>query len=930
MCLNFNQRKSTMRPLFDSPATLILLLMAIAATAVAQPAFADQPPKPLWRVVDDDCQQKNLRHRRESTPDGSCDYFKSFCGQGSFAHAAIPVTPVSVISELRVEVPLRSTKTGHQVLARVVLPRSTDPETGLPITMMIPGTSYNTPGEWQTVVLSGLDTKVAHHVRLLRTRVKTSVDPRQAYVDHIVVNAFGGPGVTELWIRDPELSGVARYEPTLSQPSFSRDEPASAGVVRKKHGLNATPVSFATSPGMRQKRRGVIEARLRMEGNILYLHDRPFFARVIQANGEDWSFLKGLGFNVIQLDATPTVAEIRAAEELDLWLIAPPPRNWTGEDLAGPFRRVIIWHLGDQFTAGQIRNANEWLDSVRDADRRTPRPIACKVASHSGISLPGYAKLVDIVIHESVPTASKANAHGSQVWMKDQITATGSAVASWATINTQPSESIGLQDLAMQSAALRPEDAVHSMGVSGVELYEQVMALASCGTRGFVCRSSERLDSNSQSAATRCGALRLANHELQSLTPWLAGGHICDEATIAGAGFSMTAWQTDRAWLVSLEPLSADEPIHSRVPQSTSGPKQLKITVPGAAESACAMTANRGALERLTPQRVAGGCQFEFQAIDRKFLFIASDPRVARSIGNRLRSPSKTAIEWKYELARRAWNLATTTRRQMPVSFDGAMGLDQRMNTVAQFLERADEQLAASNHEAVDANAVAALREMQRINRQMMATTRRLSSFTSPYSQSLGNLAAHWQLHNRFGATIMRLGQSDEHELENLLPEAAMEDLNQLQWNDWKTFTANKSPNSSAHTARSPSPAMVSVTSDSPRQGVACLRMDGADAPLWVTSRDVDIPPRQIVSISGYVRVMQPLQSPNHQIAIHDSIGGQELAINVDSDSPDKLGEWQRFSFVRATGSAETISLKFLLHGPAQVDFDDVRITILE
>ena len=75
---------------------------------------------------------------------------------------------------------------------------------------------------------------------------------------------------------------------------------------------------------------------------------------------------------------------------------------------------------------------------------------------------------------------------------------------------------------------------------------------------------------------------------------------------------------------------------------------------------------------------------------------------------------------------------------------------------------------------------------------------------------------------------------------------------------------------------------------------------------------------------------MQPLRSPEHQISIHDSIGGEDLAVEFDCDSPEKFGEWQRFAFVRATGSNQEISLTFLLHGPAQVDFDDVQITILK
>ena len=159
----------------SNPSALAVILFAIAAAAV--PATAEET---MWRVFEDDCRQKSIQHRRESETGAgaavSYDYFKSFCGQGSFAHAAIPIEPVSIISELHIDVPMRSTHTGHQVLARVVLPRSLDPKTGEPLTMMIPGTSYNTTGKWQSVVLSQLDRKIAHHVRLCL--LYTSPSPR--------------------------------------------------------------------------------------------------------------------------------------------------------------------------------------------------------------------------------------------------------------------------------------------------------------------------------------------------------------------------------------------------------------------------------------------------------------------------------------------------------------------------------------------------------------------------------------------------------------------------------------------------------------------------------------------------------------------------------------------------------------------------------
>ena len=98
-------------------------------------------------------------------------------------------------------------RTGLQLLARVVLPRSRDPQTGGPMTVLLRGDVYDRSGLWQQLTIREADQLLERQVRVLRSQFGPDVDAREAYADLLVVNAYGGTGVTNLWIDDLELRG---------------------------------------------------------------------------------------------------------------------------------------------------------------------------------------------------------------------------------------------------------------------------------------------------------------------------------------------------------------------------------------------------------------------------------------------------------------------------------------------------------------------------------------------------------------------------------------------------------------------------------------------------------------------------------------------------------------------------------------------------
>ena len=891
MSTNFNPLEYLPRPI---RYRLVLRTAVVIAVSLASPGLA-APPQ--WQWVDNDCGLKTIVHERRpnTPPEPACDHLKIFCGQGTFAHLAMPIQPLTIISELKIEVPFRSSQTGHQILARVVLPRSLDPQTGLPLTLLVPGTSSQLRDQWRFLTIERLDEQLSQQTRLLRAKRKTPVDPRQAYVDHVIINAYSEPGLTELSIRDPKLTGIAPYEPTLSRTiapaNYTHPAVASSSVVK--------PAS--TTMGIRsleKKQHGVTEARLRIDGTMLLVEDRPFFVRAVQANGEDWSFLKGLGFNTIQIGHPPTPSEIQRAEELDLWIIAPPPQAWNGEDLSQPFRRVICWRLDTKSSSpSSPRDGREFrtrMQAIEAMVRRTPRPIAFvrRLASQASPDIEIFEPPTAEIIPQYPNVTVKPWRHSSTV--------------GWAAVDLQPERRVCEQFEAFRDVDHRL-DALFGSAISftGIETYQRYLAAATSGVKGIVCDSTARLDTEDSNFVNCCRAIRLANHELQIMAPWLAGGQVCDELIQAGNGFVATATRTDRGWFLTVRPTKC-----------SNLPKEATIRLAGPAESATVLLANRGGLERLPTVRVAGGCEFRFSTNGPKHLFVTSDPRIAKSIGLHFKPTSKATARWRWKLVAADVDEIESVRKQLPVSFDGAFRIDQHIDLIHGFLRRCQDYDESDDRNGMAANAAAAQWQLEQLRTLMDDAVAKLSSMQTAFANHHASHALHLALQDF----------ADHETSENLLEEANMEDLQQLQWKGWENFirqTHEASP-SSEYTAGT-----VALTNDRPCQGKTCLRINAIATPspqnqhiqptLWVKSRSVPVPRGSVIKISGYVRV--PPQREDGAAFIADSLGGPGLLVR-----PQPSGNWQPFSVLRAVGSNDCVTLSIGQCGMGQVDFDDIQI----
>ncbi len=92
---------------------------------------------------------------------------------------------------------------------------------------------------------------------------------------------------------------------------------------------------------------------------------------------------------------------------------------------------------------------------------------------------------------------------------------------------------------------------------------------------------------------------------------------------------------------------------------------------------------------------------------------------------------------------------------------------------------------------------------------------------------------------------------------------------------------------------------------------------------LWVHSAPVTVHPGQVVKISGWVRIDQPLSAGPDGCLISDSVSGPDLALRLR-----KTQGWQPFQMLRSVHQNDHLSVTITLTAPGEVCLDDLQICV--
>jgi len=894
---------------------LIYATTMLATLAVARaPARGETPwyegfegPQPSWRSAGGDAPVQVLAHRRvrgEAATGEGCEHVAISAAGGTHVYFGHEVGRPRVIDELLPTVQVKSDRGGIQILAKIVLPRAKDPRSGRPITTLVHGSSYTAVGRWQQLRLDDVPQQLARRTRVLRAELRAAIDPREAYVERVLLNVYGGPGVTNVWIDDLDVGGYVGLTPGTPGPT------PNAGPNRP---APATSLETAGWTASRSEPAATVHpGRIRLDGSLLLVDGRPFFPRIVQYQGESLGLLQRLGFNVVWLDRLAPVEMLDEARRLGIWLISPPPGTPEpstphGASVAlapiGPrYQRVLAWDLGRDLSADELDTVKQRASHVRAADRQTGRPLVCRPRSN----LREYSRCVDVLIVGRSPlgTSLELSAYGTWLRERPRLPRAGSCL--WTTVGTQLAPSIRRQWSGLGLTGMGPAPA------SCEQIRLLTYTAVAAGVRGLLFESQSPLDAPDTDTRTRALALELLNLELTLVERWAAAGDSAppvkgSEPDVLGG----VLW-TDRARLL----VGIWSGPGAQLVPGQSAASGVSFVVKGVPESNRAYLMIPGAIEPLRPKRVAGGTRITLDEFGLTSLVLMTEkPLVVAAMTEQTERIARRAAQLQRDLAVAKLLAVEHAHAQRSAHATGPQSVAW-LGAARQRIQSSDASLGAGDYPTAYRQAQRAMRPLRLLERAHWeaAVARLPSAVSHPAAVSPATLPAYWTLIEQ---TVSAPPGP------NVLAGGDFEDLDALLRAGWQHFR-HAPPDGSAEAE------LVSTAARSGRYGLRLAASpplpDDSDVlaerpPSSMTGPAVPVDAGQVVRIHGWVQVPEPITGSVDGLMIVDSLGGEPLAERVQ-----QTAGWQEFTLYRVAPQQGELTVTFALSGFGEAWIDDVTI----
>ncbi len=311
--------------------------------------------RPAWHQEETDATIRLIAHERSDRAAHEGRFSERFqfeSGPGSAFYCSYSLPKIPVTDALHASLYVRSNRAGVQLFGRVVLPGDIDPDTGQPSFVLVPGPIYENSERWQKLELIDLRQSVERQTRVLRASTRRPVALDGAYLDRLVVNLYGGPGESEVFVDELSVAPVpaeliaAHNAPPLPSPTAPSRTQAPAPETRR----NPT---------------------VRLDRNRLRRDNYDWFFTAIHAPGADVAKLRRAGFDVLaeDIDADPKRIQDAIAKGFLLMPILsakagsdepPDPSQLVSTVAAYPYRdSVAFWYLGDHLGRARDTKARE-------------------------------------------------------------------------------------------------------------------------------------------------------------------------------------------------------------------------------------------------------------------------------------------------------------------------------------------------------------------------------------------------------------------------------------------------------------------------------------------------------------------------------------------------------------------------------------------
>lgn len=908
------QRSRELSSLGRSFPRLLILAALLAgalrpASASAQSAWYEgfEGPQTSWQAGPSDLQYKVEQHQRARgdahTGQGS-ELLAIQAGPGSYLHFTHSAGRAQVIDELLITVWVKASRPGVQLLAVVTLPRSIDPRTGRPVTILIAGSSFATAGSWQQLRLGNVPHLVARETRLIRAQLGPSIDDREAYVEHVVLNVYTGTGLSQCWIDDLDVAGfVARPAEAESRVSTAVPTPAAPAGGGAATGGAATGGSPSAA------------RRVELAGPILLVDGRPMFPRAIRYRGEPMEFLARLGFNAVWIDQPPTRQLAAEAEQAGLWLIAPPPRPQGLELPYGPVvptasigaerDRVLAWDFGRGLTSEHLEGTRRWAEQVRAAD--PGRPLVGQPLSE----LRSYSRHLDVLLSDREPIGSSLELTSYSNWIRGRATLARPGTPFWTTVQTQLAPSLAEQLRALAGGRELP------LAVPYEQIRLLVYTAIGSGCRGLVFQSYAPLNAQDPDTQQRAMSLEQVNLELGLIDPWTASGGLAGTVSGNVAEVTGSVLRTDRARLLLPMWLA---PAAQYVP-GQSAANNVTLVVPGVPESASAYELAPGGLRPLLHRRVVGGMQVTLDEFGvASAVFLAQDPLVIDTVAKQMGRIGPRMAELQRHLAARKWQLVSQSQAALGQRGSPPAQVPQWLTAAGKSLGECNAHFAARQYQASYAMAERTMRALRLVERGTWDNAMRRVPVIAGSPAAVSYLTLPWHMRFLEQAATWRPGP-------NLLPGGDFEDLGRTLQCGWQHVqhplpgvrTVAELDASAAHSGRF-GIRLLAMSAD-PKSPPTLMEIP----PVWIAGPPMPVEGGRWVCIRGWVNVPGLITAGVDGLWIIDSLGGEALSARIGHT----VG-WQEFQLYRFVPDARPVSVTFALAGLGQVWIDDVSIQVMD
>ncbi|MBX3412333.1 MAG: hypothetical protein KF708_06405 [Pirellulales bacterium] len=876
-------------------ALVCAALWALIATAArADGDFREEfeSPVPSWRQLDGNVPFRVEQHARvhDNVHWGSgAEYLRLSAGNGTYIRYAHDVPSSRVIEDLQIGAWVKSGHAGVQIFARVVLPRTADPRSGRPVVTLLPGSSYAKVGAWEQLRLERVPLLLERQTRLLRAELRRDVDTREAFVDRVLINVYGGQGTSEIWIDDLEMTGC--YRPTVLQAGYRTDEQGAVAVAPDRPAV-------------------------RLVGDLLTVGDVPMFPRVVQYRGEPLQFLQGLGFNVVHIDTVPSRELLDEAARLDMWLVCPPPLDTefatqqgrgAGQrpvEIGSAYNRVLMWHLGSNLARPELERTNQWARAIRLADREHTRPTIGAPLAELG----AYSRAIDVLTVGRQPLASTLELPEYAAWLATRSRLARPGTPIWAEVQTHLAPAVVGQWRAFTGRE-PPGDTV-----TADQLRLLVYTALSSAPRGLYFSTRTRLDGSDAAARQRALALELLNAELALIEPWTASGQLV--ATIEGteAGSRGIVFRTDRSRL--LLPFWAGRGAQF-VPAQVSA-TGISFTVPAVPDSHRAYELTPSGLASVRDKkRVAGGTRVTLDEFGVSAMVVLTEDSL--TLGHlqrelRARAPRAAQLARELAIARSLFveRMETTLAARAPVINDTASPLRDASRHVSQ----SEQLLAAGDYAGAFAEARRAMRPLRMLERARWEQARQTfeSVTASPFAVTYDLLPQHWVLVGSLGSAEFGRNQLVGGNLERL------ETLSDAGWHHYRhdhqgiessAELSPQTPNSGRFSLK------LAARASDPKNPPGTVET----SPVWITTPGIPVEAGQLFRLRAFVRVPAPITGSVDGLLVLDSFGGEALAERIR-----KTDGWQEIILYRTAPARGELRLTFALSGLGEAYLDDVAI----